>query len=401
MKLIKKKKCPHCEPIDIYLPHSMAYIHSSIVSVCNSAYKKLIQNSFSNRISLIGNYIEKGFISFLVKFLSFIKLGRFVLINKAVIENLPRKTALIAQEAIKRGYKIEYFQFLNRITNIFRFNYGGGSFLFLSSPLLNFSKFDNPKINFTDKYEFKKFLMSLNLPHPQGKSFISSKSALKYAADLGFPIVVKPTSGSLSRHTTVGIADIPELKNAIRVAKMLGPRFIVEKFIEGDVYRGVVIGNKFVAAARREPPSIVGDGVCTISQLIELKDKNTRKQNSVLAKQFLKSRGVNIETIPELGEKISIYNKVILAAGGDIHDVTNAIHKENIALLERISKLLETSLVGFDFITTNISKPWHTTPFAIIEANNDPHFDMHYYPTSGKTINVAKFILDEVEETVI
>jgi cyanophycin synthetase len=44
--------------------------------------------------------------------------------------------------------------------------------------------------------------------------------------------------------------------------------------LPGQDYRLLVVGNQLVAAARREPAQVIGDGVHTIEQLVALENKN-------------------------------------------------------------------------------------------------------------------------------
>ena len=62
-----------------------------------------------------------------------------------------------------------------------------------------------------------------------------------------------------------------DLKKAIKVAQIINSEFIVEKFIEGDVYRITLVDHKMAAGCMREAPNVVGDGIHTIIGLIETK----------------------------------------------------------------------------------------------------------------------------------
>jgi hypothetical protein len=52
---------------------------------------------------------------------------------------------------------------------------------------------------------------------------------------------------------------------------------MVEKYLPGHDYRLLVIGNRLVAAARRDPPHVVGDGVHTVRQLVDIVNLDPRR----------------------------------------------------------------------------------------------------------------------------
>lgn len=246
------------------------------------------------------------------------------------------------------------------------------------------------------------------MPHPQGNVFKNFPTAQKYVKNvIGFPVVVKPLSGSLNKHTTCNIQNDYQLEDAIKIAKIINREFIVEEYIEGSVHRIAVINNNVIASCWREQPSITGDGKHTVQELINIKNKNplrggnhqknftlhkitpTKKTESLLATQNLKYDSVLINN-----QKIYLHDKIILACGADIHDNTNEIHPENKVLFQKVYKLCETPLIGIDFIANDISKPYYRQKCAVIEVNSLPYIDMHHYPVTGKARNVAGYILD-------
>ena len=52
---------------------------------------------------------------------------------------------------------------------------------------------------------------------------------------------------------------------------------IVEKFITGEDYRLLVINNVLVAAAKRTPAHVIGDGKSSIQELIDEVNKDPRR----------------------------------------------------------------------------------------------------------------------------
>ena len=114
-------------------------------------------------------------------------------------------------------------------------------------------------------------------------------------------------------------------------------------------------------------------------------------------KNFIDQQKFSLDDVPVENKKIYLGNKIVLASGADIHDVTDLIHIKNVKLFENISTLLNASIIGFDVIMPCISRPYNEVVFGIIEANGVPYIDMHHFPISGKSRNVASVIFDAVE----
>lgn len=324
--------------------------------------------------------------------------------------SLYNRSLVFAKAARGRGLAIKALKLLGKKeTNLFSLVVGKKKIFFEGLPLVKTGHILTP--SFDDKYIFKKILQDNGLSVAEGKAFHETEKAVVRARELGFPLVVKPLSGSLSKHTTCNITNEEGLRDAIRIVQMISRDFVVEKFISGDVYRVTVARGEILACCLREAPNVIGDGVHSIRELVEVKNRDPRrgeisKRNSTLHKinlgelaaLLLSGRGFNFETIPEIGEKIYIHDKVVLACGADIHDKTDIVHPENKNMFSKLSLLLGGALAGIDFICEDISKPYYEQECAIIEANSLPYIDMHHFPVTGEPRDVAGRLVDMVME---
>jgi D-alanine-D-alanine ligase-like ATP-grasp enzyme len=261
-------------------------------------------------------------------------------------------------------------------------------------------------VNFDDKYVLKKMLNKKNIPSPKGGSFFSISKALDYArSSLDFPLVVKPQSGSLSKHTTCGILNETELILAIKIAKIVSTKFVVEEHIPGDVYRVTLVDGEIVAACLRLPASVVGDGRLTIKNLIIKKNNQVIKRSRLLKnphpqtiptnealRRQLKSQGLKLSSVLETNKKVILHPKLLQICGSEAIDYTDNINTTNTQLLKDTARLCKARVVGIDLIAKDIARPFSAQPFAVIEVNSLPNIDMHHFPTSGKPRNVAKLI---------
>ena len=398
-----EKLCPHCDPYLSKSGHLAEKIENLLYPIKNFFYPlEWILQNYQWIHRLFNIVITSNFF----KVLLFFNILQEVEIND-LDETLHNRSLVVIKEARKRGITIKGIKILGKkSTNFFSWIINNNKKIFEGLPYFTVDKV--LPIDFDDKKKLKNLLPKENFPPPRGNVFRDYYLALRYVKEtLGFPVVVKPRNGSLSKHTTCDIKTESEFKEAVRIVKIISGDFIVEEFIEGNVYRITAVNGNVVAACRREPPNIIGDGKHIISELIELKNKNPlrgeiHQKNYTLHKIIISEKTkflliqqkLRLDSVLPKGKKIYLHDKVVLACGADIHDVTDIIHLDNIMLFKKIQEICKASLVGIDFIAQDISKPYYRQRCAIIEANSLPYIDMHYYPITGKERNIAAHILD-------
>lgn len=241
------------------------------------------------------------------------------------------------------------------------------------------------------------------IPVARGASCFSRRRAREIFHSLRKPVIVKPHSGSRSRHTTIHIHTEEELLAAFLKAKQLSPIALIEEELEGFVFRGTLIDGRLAAVLRREPPSVVGDGVRTVRELVQR--ENTRPERG--GKTFciiaagpetdaeLARQDLSWESVAKKGRVISLNQKISRGVGASNSDVTDDIHSDNRALLENIGALLRDPLVGVDFIMQDVGRSWREQERSgVIECNSLPFIDLHHYPLNGAPRNVAGMLWD-------
>jgi cyanophycin synthetase len=120
-----------------------------------------------------------------------------------------------------------------------------------------------------DKDLTKMLLDAAGVPVPMGRSVTTAEEAWAAAEELGGPVVVKPRDGSQGRGVAVNIESRERVIQAFEVAEEISSEVIVERYIPGHDFRLLVVGGALVAASRRDPPQVTGDGVQTIRQLVD------------------------------------------------------------------------------------------------------------------------------------
>ncbi|AVI50325.1 cyanophycin synthetase [Pukyongia salina] len=261
-----------------------------------------------------------------------------------------------------------------------------------------------------DKEDTKYLLEQAEVEVPRG-DIISRESSLKDACDyVGYPLVIKPIDGNHGRGITVDIQNYEEALVAFHAAKEVSRRVIVEKFITGEDYRLLVINHILVAAAKRTPAHVIGDGKSTVRELVDKVNEDPRRgyghENVLtmitindLTRTIIKDAGYTEDSVLPEGERLILKDTANLSTGGTAEDVTDIVHPANVAMAERISKIIDLDICGIDVMTSDISQPLSETGGAVLEVNAGPGFRMHLAPTTGLPRNVAAPVVDKLFPT--
>ncbi|WP_299671196.1 cyanophycin synthetase [uncultured Polaribacter sp.] len=260
-----------------------------------------------------------------------------------------------------------------------------------------------------DKEDTKYLLEQAEIEVPRG-DIIRRESSLEDACSyVGYPLVIKPVDGNHGRGITVDIQNYEDALIAFNQAKESSKNgiIIVEKHIVGEDYRLLVINNILVAAAKRTPAHVIGDGEASVERLIKEVNKDPRRGYghekvltqiviNDLTKTIIQDAGYTLNSVLTKGEKLILKDTANLSTGGTAEDVTDIVHPANVSMVERISKIIDLDICGIDIMTSDISKPLSETGGAVLEVNAGPGFRMHLAPTSGLPRNVAAPVIDKL-----
>lgn len=256
-----------------------------------------------------------------------------------------------------------------------------------------------------NKEETKRMLDMASIPVASGGICVDEEDLENVIKKIGFPIVIKPLDGNHGKGASINVKNMDDAKAGLAHAKNYSRRVIVEKFITGFDFRVLVIDNKLVAAALREPAHVKGDGTHTIEQLIQETNKDPRRgygHENVLTEitvdrdttDLLTKKGYTLETVPAKDEIVYLKSTANLSTGGTSVDVTDMMHPENIFLCERISRVIGLDVCGIDIMASNLTQPLKENGGCILEVNAAPGFRMHLAPSEGLPRNVAAPVID-------
>ncbi|MDJ0909888.1 MAG: cyanophycin synthetase [Woeseiaceae bacterium] len=256
-----------------------------------------------------------------------------------------------------------------------------------------------------DKEETNGILRDLGLPVPAQVLVRSSTQAKKAAEKVGYPVVLKPLAGNHGRGVSINLKTPEEVEVAFDKAREHGRSIVVEAYIEGFDHRIVVIDGELVAAAKRVPGHVVGDGKHTIEQLVDIVNEDPRRgvgHEKVLtrlefdhqAERLLKKKGYDRSTVPEKDEVVYLRSTANLSTGGTAIDVTDTIHPDNRDMAIRAVKAIGLDIGGVDFLTKDITASYRDVGGGICEINAGPGFRMHVAPSEGTPRDVGGAVLD-------
>ena len=255
-----------------------------------------------------------------------------------------------------------------------------------------------------DKDLTKKLLAAAGVPVPNGRQVKDAEDAWVAAQEVGLPVVVKPLDGNQGKGITVNITSKEQLIAAYNTAITFRDDVMVKRYLPGNDFRLLVVGDKLVAAARRDPPKVVGDGVQTVAQLVEQVNQDPRRgtghSTSLTKMRFdeiahacLASQGFTAESIPVKGQRVNLRNNANLSTGGSATDVTDDVHPEVAARAVAAAHMVGLDICGVDLVCDSILRPIEEQGGGIVEVNAAPGLRMHLTPSFGKGRAVGEAII--------
>ena len=249
-------------------------------------------------------------------------------------------------------------------------------------------------------------LKAAGLPMASQKTVRRIEDAQAAARSIGFPVVIKPARGNMGRGVSVGVAEAG-VAAAFERAQAVSRDVLVEALIAGEEYRLLVVDRRFVAAARRRPAQIRGDGLRTVRELIARENARPERE-AILPGQMaallpieldaeaialLGEQGLVADAVPGAGEVVLLRRESNVSRGGDSVDETARVHPSIRAVAERAATVLGIDVCGVDFIASDIERPWRETGAAICEVNTRPGLVLHSRVAEGTRREVERDVV--------
>ena len=256
-----------------------------------------------------------------------------------------------------------------------------------------------------DKEMSHKIFEDLGLPVPKQRTASSEREAQRVAERIGFPVVVKPFNGNHGRGVSINLKNAEEVGAAYLNAAEHSRTVVVENFILGLDHRMLVVNGELVAAAKRVPGHVIGDGTRTIKELVDIVNSDprrgighekqlTRIEIDAQAERLLAKKEYSLETVLASDEIFYLRETANLSTGGTAVDVTDIVHPDTKAMAIRAAKAIGLDVCGVDFLCEDISQSYRTHGGGICEINAAPGFRMHVSPSEGQGRDVGGAVME-------
>jgi len=255
-----------------------------------------------------------------------------------------------------------------------------------------------------DKELTKQLLAAVGVPVPLGRAVESLDEAIAAFEALGGAVVVKPRDGNQGKGVSVNVETREHLEAAWTAANEISSDILVERFIPGHDFRVLVVGGELVAAARRDPAHVIGDGIHAVHELVEEVNLDprrgeghatplTRIRLDEVAIAQLAKQGYTADSIPPRGARVLLRHNANLSTGGTATDVTDDVHPELAARAIEAAQTVGLDICGVDIVCENIGRPLEEQGGGIVEVNAAPGLRMHIAPSYGKGRPVGEAII--------
>lgn len=304
-------------------------------------------------------------------------------------QSLPASVAVIANAARARGIPAallspEYGRFL-------RLGHGSKQRRCLASETDGVSGV--ARMASTDKYLAKQLLAQAGVPVPLGKLASSAEQAWAAACELGLPVAIKPLDSDLATGVSLDLRTREQVEAGFRNAAEHSYWVMIERFAPGLEHRVLVVGDRISAVTRIDPPHVVGDGVSSVEVLVHRVNQDPRRGDGEgltplrklkideVALEVLAAQGYSLPSVPAIGERVLVRrNPPYFKNGGNLVDLTDAIHPSTAAHAIAASQALRIPVAGLDVVAVDISQPLEGQGGVIVEINAGPGLWLHMAP---------------------
>lgn len=222
------------------------------------------------------------------------------------------------------------------------------------------------------------------LPCSSPRFASDADQAVKFASEIGYPVVVKPvdTDGG------VGVAAFLHGEEAVRdafaVARKYSAQVIVERHFHGRDYRVHVVHGEVMGVLERQPGGVTGDGVATVRELIRRQNQeratatdDRRHLHPIKpdkdAAAMLRLAGLTPLSVPAAGQFVRLRGASNVASGGvPVPVPLEDVHPDNLSLAVRAARVFRLDVAGIDLLIPDIATSWLESGALLCEVNAQP-----------------------------
>lgn len=239
-----------------------------------------------------------------------------------------------------------------------------------------------------DKRATALLLGAAGIPVPRHEAAADVGHALRIAARLGYPVVLKPAAQDGGRGVSAGLLNEASVRRAFALAREFSDTVLVETFVRGNDYRVDVLDGEVYGITHRVPAGVVGDGTHSVVDLLAKLNADPRRgapgskaplkrvDLDAEAHEFLSHQAMTADSIPPAGQYVRLRGAANVAVGGLSIPALDQAHPDNLALCVRAARIVGLDVAGIDLLIPDISRSWLETGAAICEVNGKPQLAM-------------------------
>ena len=258
-----------------------------------------------------------------------------------------------------------------------------------------------------DKSLTKQLLRQLGIPVPAGRQVADADDAWAAACELGLPVVVKPRDEDCGVGVSLMLKTRSQVRLAYARARDCRPDVLVERHLPGAPHRLFVVNDRLVAAVRRDPAQVVGDGRQTVTELVASANRDPRRGNGPNdpwypigiddeVVQTLADQQLALNSIPPQEQTVALRYDPKTCYGGTLLEVTDCVHAETAAAVRDAVRVTGLDVAGVDVMASDIALPLEEQGGGILEVNGGPAIYLHRSPFCEPSRPVAEAVVESL-----
>lgn len=316
------------------------------------------------------------------------------------------------EEGLRRGYEVTLFRSAGQCIPMLIKDPRTGSGMRISMGPYSYDFVNRPPKFTTSKEENIKMMRDVAMPIPtQWGAYFTVEEFDQDKRPLTFPVIIKPNKGSFSRGVHLYITTQKQAREIIiELLKEYSTGVVIEQQLNGYEYRLVFVEDEFVGCVQRRNANVTGDGIHSVTQLIA--QRNTEPERGPISsnrytnhpiivdehvRNYLGEIDIALDFVPPAGDAITLTRRITAASGVDYVDCTNLVHPDYIEACQRFMRTYNAFLIGFDLITSDITKSPRKVSAGFNEYNSFPWFDLNQNCNIGEKRDIAAKIWDHLE----
>ncbi|HEY1770150.1 MAG TPA: hypothetical protein VGG02_07830 [Chthoniobacterales bacterium] len=173
----------------------------------------------------------------------------------------------------------------------------------------------------TDKFFTERLLLRERLAVVKSAFIKNEHDLLAHLPFAKYPAIIKPNNAS-NGEEIYKVSNESEAKQAFALAATIYPHCLFQEYIDENEYRLFVFDGHLQFSYRRRHFEVIGDSRQSIADWINQKNagRTPRQQISQSDNRLLfnlKSQGLDLQSVPELGKTVRLFHNANLKSGGE------------------------------------------------------------------------------------